>query len=337
MEQNDTMMMEQIAMRVSKTSILVNSLLLLAKLAAGILASSEAMVSDAVHSASDVFSTFVVIIGIKMAGKKADKEHPYGHERMECVAAILLSAVLAVTGVGIGFSGLRKIVNGHVQQLAIPGILAIAAAVLSIVVKEWMFWYTRGNAKKVNSGALMADAWHHRSDSLSSVGALVGIIGARLGFPVMDPLASVIICLFIFQAAYEIFKDAVDKMVDKSCNEETQQKIRALVQRQQGVLRVDSLQTREFGNKIYVDLEIAADGHLSLNESHEIAENVHDEIEKTFPQIKHIMIHVNPYMNRKMVYALLGEVDKADLEEVYGMIRDYVEKRKKEKSSKTRQ
>lgn len=331
MEEKETMTMEQIAMRVSKTSILVNTLLSLVKLAAGILASSEAMISDAVHSASDVFSTFVVIIGIKLAGKKADKEHPYGHERMECVAAILLAAVLAVTGAGIGLSGLRKIAGGSVQDIPVPGIPAIGAAVLSIVVKEWMFWYTRGNAKKINSGALMADAWHHRSDSLSSIGALAGIIGARLGFPVMDPLASVIICLFIFQAAYEIFKDAVDKMVDKSCDEETQQKIRSLVQRQPGVLRVDSLQTREFGNKIYVDLEIAADGHLSLNESHEIAENVHDEIENSFPQIKHIMIHVNPYINRKMVYALLGEVDKADLEEVYGMIQDYVEKKKRKK------
>ncbi len=303
----------------------------LLKLAAGILASSEAMVSDAVHSASDVFSTFVVIIGIRMAGKKADKEHPYGHERMECVAAILLSAVLTVTGAGIGFSGLRKIVSGSVEEIAVPGVLAMAAAVLSVIVKEWMFWYTRRNAKKVNSGALMADAWHHRSDSLSSVGAFIGIIGARLGFPMMDPLASVIICLFIFQAAYEIFKDAIDKMVDKSCDDETEQKIRALTLRQQGVMRVDALHTREFGNKIYVDLEIAADGHLSLNESHEIAENVHDEIEKAFPLIKHIMIHVNPYMNRKMVYNLLGEVDKADLEEVYEMIQQFIENKKRGK------
>lgn len=331
MKQNETMTMEQVAMRVSKTSILVNTLLSLLKLAAGLLASSEAMVSDAVHSASDVFSTFVVIIGIKMAGKKADKEHPYGHERMECVAAILLAAVLTVTGAGIGFSGIRKIVGGSVDEISVPGVLAMAAALLSIVVKEWMFWYTRINAKKVNSGALMADAWHHRSDSLSSIGAFAGIVGARLGFPVMDPLASVIICLFIFQAAYEIFKDAVDKMVDKSCDEETEQKIRALTLRQQGVMRVDALHTREFGNKIYVDLEIAADGHLSLNESHEIAENVHDEIEKTFPQIKHIMIHMNPYMNRKMVCNLLGEVDKADLEEVYEMIQQFIEKKKREK------
>lgn len=334
MKRNEEMTMEQIAMRVSKTSILVNTLLSLAKLAAGILASSEAMISDAIHSASDVFSTFVVIIGIKLAGKKADKEHPYGHERMECVAAILLAVVLALTGGGIGFSGLRKIAGGAAADIAVPGVLAMAAAVLSIVVKEWMFWYTRRNAKKVNSGALMADAWHHRSDALSSVGALAGIIGARLGFPVMDPLASVIICLFIFQAAYEIFKDAVDKMVDKSCDEEIEQKLRTLVTRQQGVMRIDSLHTREFGNKIYVDLEIAADGHLTLNESHEIAEAVHDEIERAFPQVKHIMIHVNPYINRKTLYALLGEVDKADLEEVYDWIQGYVKKKKQEKEKK---
>ena len=294
MEQHETMTMEQIAMRVSKTSILVNTLLSLAKLAAGILASSEAMISDAVHSASDVFSTFVVIIGIKMAGKKADKEHPYGHERMECVAAILLSAVLALTGAGIGFSGLRKIAGGSFENLAVPGILAMGAAVLSIVVKEWMFWYTRANAKKINSGALMADAWHHRSDSLSSIGAFIGIAGSRMGFLVLDSVASVVISFFIGKAAYEIFMDAVDKMVDKACDKETEQKIKELALGQSGVLGVDHLQTRLFGARMYVDIEIAADGKQTLYETHEIAEKVHDEIEAHFQEVKHCMVHVNP-------------------------------------------
>lgn len=294
MNQHETMSMEQVAMRVSKTSILVNTLLSLAKLAAGILASSEAMVSDAVHSASDVFSTFVVIIGIKMAGKKADKEHPYGHERMECVAAILLSAVLALTGAGIGFSGLRKIAGGSFENLAVPGILAMGAAVLSIVVKEWMFWYTRANAKKINSGALMADAWHHRSDSLSSIGAFIGIAGSRMGFLVLDSVASVVISFFIGKAAYEIFMDAVDKMVDKACDKETEQKIKELALGQSGVLGVDHLQTRLFGARMYVDIEIAADGKQTLYETHEIAEKVHDEIEAHFQEVKHCMVHVNP-------------------------------------------
>lgn len=316
MERNNTLQTEKIAMNVSKVSIIVNVILSVLKLIAGIIASSEAMISDAIHSASDVFSTFVVIIGIRLSGKKADKEHPYGHERLECVAAILLSMVLAATGLGIGWAGVSKIATSDYQHLQTPGTLALAAAVISIIVKEWMFWYTRCSAKKINSGALMADAWHHRSDALSSVGSFIGILGARLGFPVMDPLASVIICIFIFKAAFDIFKDAVDKMVDKSCDEETINSIRSLVSRQEGVKRIDSLNTRAFGNKIYVDLEIAADGQLSLNQSHKIAEHVHDVIENTFPNIKHIMIHVNPYIDRKEIHALVDSIDREHLEEV---------------------
>lgn len=286
--------MEQTAMRVSKVSIIVNLLLSVAKLAAGLLASSGAMVSDAIHSASDVFSTIIVIIGIRISGKKADRRHPYGHERMECVAAILLAAVLAITGLKIGSSGLAKITSGDYQGLEVPGVLALAAAVASIAVKEWMYWYTRFYAKKINSSALMADAWHHRSDSLSSVGAFIGILGARMGFPVMDPAASVVICVFILKAAYDIFKDAVDKMVDTACDPGTEKELRAFVLAQDGVLGVDLLRTRTFGSRIYVDVDITADGSLQLREAHRIAEHVHDEIEKNFTQVKHIMVHVNP-------------------------------------------
>ena len=176
---------EATVMKVSKTSIAANIILSALKLAAGLAASSGAMISDAVHSASDVFSTLIVMAGVKMSRKEADKEHPYGHERMECVAAIILAVVLFVTGMGIGYNGIQKIASGSYENLAVPGVIALAAAVMSIVVKEWMFWYTRYYAKKVNCGALMADAWHHRSDALSSVGSFIGIFGARLGFPVM--------------------------------------------------------------------------------------------------------------------------------------------------------
>lgn len=286
--------MEQTAMRVSKVSIIVNLLLSIAKLAAGLLASSGAMVSDAIHSASDVFSTIIVIVGIRISGKKADRRHPYGHERMECVAAILLAVVLAITGLKIGSSGLAKITSGDYHSLEVPGVLALVAAVVSIAVKEWMYWYTRFYAKKINSSALMADAWHHRSDSLSSVGAFIGILGARMGFPVMDPAASVVICIFILKAAYDIFKDAVDKMVDTACDPETEKELRAFVLAQKGVLGVDLLRTRTFGSRIYVDVDITADGSLQLREAHRIAEHVHDEIEKNFTQVKHIMVHVNP-------------------------------------------
>ena len=283
----------QEAIKISRISILVNLLLSAGKLAAGLLAHSGAMISDAVHSASDVFSTLVVIVGVKLSGKDSDREHPYGHERMECVAAILLSGILLATGLVIGWEGIQKILSER-AELRAPGILAAAAALVSILVKELLFRYVRGFARKLDSTALMAEAWHHRSDALSSIGALAGILGARAGFPVLDPLASVVICVFIAKAAADIFRDAVDKMVDHSCDEETEDQIRLCAVEQPEVERIDLLKTREFGNRIYIEMEIAVNGDLPLRQAHEAAERVHDEIERRFPKVKHIMIHVNP-------------------------------------------
>ena len=177
-----------------------------------------------------------------------------------------------------------------------PGLLAAAAAILSIISKEAMFQYTKYHAKRVDSGALMADAWHHRSDAFSSVGALIGIVGARLGFPVLDSIASVVICLFIVKAAYDIFMDATDKMVDHACDDALENELRKCACREEGVLHVDIMRTRVFGNKIYVDIEISADGNKTLFEAHEIAEHVHDAIERNFPKVKHVMVHVNPHL-----------------------------------------
>ena len=157
-----------------------------------------------------------------------------------------------------------------------------------------MYWYTRHYAKRLNSSSLMASAWDHRSDALSSVGALIGIAGARLGHPVMEPIASLVICLFILTAAYDIFRDAIDRMVDHSCDPKTEAAIRACVLDSPAVRRIDALRTREFGSRVYIELEIALDGSLSLSQSHDIAEAVHDRVESAFPQVKHIMIHVNP-------------------------------------------
>lgn len=284
-----------LAYKVSAVSIAVNLILSFVKLLAGILASSGAMISDAVHSASDVFSTIIVIVGVSMSRKKSDSNHQYGHERMECMASLLLAAVLALTGAGIGVNGIKKIAGGNYETLAVPGMLALIAAIVSIAVKEWMYWYTRAAAKKINSGALMADAWHHRSDALSSVGAFVGIFGARMGYPVLDAVASVVICLFIGKAAFDIFRDAMDKMVDKSCSDELVGQMREVVQREKGVIRIDDMKTRLFGDRIYVDVEFSADGRKSLEESHDIAERVHAAIEREFPTVKHCMVHVNPY------------------------------------------
>ena len=282
----------KIAFRVSRISIYANAALSAVKLLAGLIAHSGAMVSDAVHSISDVFSTFIVMIGVHLAGKDSDKEHPYGHERMECVAAIILAGVLLATGLMIGYQGVQNIL--HPEELRAPGALALAAAVLSIAVKEAMFRYTRKAAKQIDSDALMADAWHHRSDALSSIGALIGIGGALLGFPILDPIASLVICLFIAKAAYEIFRDAINKMVDESVDEQTENALRACALARPGVQGIDRLMTRKFGSRIYVEMEISVNGSMNLNDAHSIAEDVHNEIEQQFPKVKHIMIHVNP-------------------------------------------
>lgn len=286
---------QELAMHVSVVSILFNVGLSLFKLVAGVLAHSGAMISDAVHSASDVLSTFAVMAGVKIAGRASDEGHQYGHERMECVFSIILAVILFATGIGIGISGIQKIMAGN-QNLEMPGILALVAAVASIGVKEWMFHYTRRASRKINSSALMADAWHHRSDSLSSIGSFIGIFGARLGFPILDPIASVVICVFIAKAAWDIFHQAVSQMVDQSCDPATVDQIRRITREQEGVITVDDVKTRLFGSKIYVDIEIGADGEMSLYESHEIAQHVHDEIERNIPQVKHCMVHVNPHL-----------------------------------------
>ncbi len=285
---------EEVATRVTTVSILGNILLSVFKFIAGFIAHSGAMISDAVHSSSDVISSIIVIIGVKLSAKESDKEHPYGHERMECVAAIILSVVLAGTGLFLGWETLLKIKAGNVDKIATPGVLALIAAAVSILAKEGMYQFTKLYAKRIDSSALMADAWHHRSDALSSVGALIGIGGAILGFKILEPIASIVICIFILKAAYEIFMDSIDKMVDHSCDETTENEIREDILSEPGVVRIDMLQTRIFGNKIYVDVEIGADGDKSLRETHQIAENIHDKLEKKYSKIKHIMVHVNP-------------------------------------------
>lgn len=288
----DSAQSKKIAMRVSFISIAGNIVLSTGKLIAGVFGNSSAMISDAVHSASDVLSTVVVMVGINISSKKEDNSHQYGHERMECIAAFILAGLLFATGLGIGFSGIEKIMHG--SDLQAPGLLPLIAAVVSIVVKEAMYWYTVIAAKKINSASLKADAWHHRSDALSSVGSFVGILGARLGLPILDPIASVLICLMIIKVSYDIVRDAIDKLVDKSCDDETIRRMQTVIMEQEGVMGIDMLKTRLFGSKIYVDVEICADGNLTLIKAHQIAESVHEALERDFPQVKHCMVHVNP-------------------------------------------
>lgn len=284
----------KIVAKLTAVTVACNVILVIFKAVAGIVAGSSAMISDAMHSMSDVLTTIIAVIGVCFAQKDADEDHQYGHERMECVAGLILSAVLMAVGVGIGYSGIMNIYNGNYKVVEEPGALAFFAAIVSIVIKEAMFWYTRYYAKKIDSSAFMADAWHHRSDAISSVGALIGIGFARAGFPVMDSVASIIICLFILKTAYDIIAEAISKMTDKACDDETVSKIKEYIGRYEEVQMIDLLRTRLFGNKIYVEAEILLDGDMTLRDAHDIAEKIHEGLEKEYPNIKHVMIHINP-------------------------------------------
>ena len=283
---------KRIAKKLSLVGIIGNVLLAGFKLLAGIFGRSGAMISDAVHSLSDVFATFIAYFGVILSKRPEDEEHPYGHERLECVASLILGLILAGTGIGIGYAGVQKLISP--EELEIPTFLPLIAAVVSIAVKEGMYWYTMHYAKKMDSPAFKADAWHHRSDAFSSIGSFVGILLAKLGLPFMDPIASLIICLFILKAAYDIIKDALDRMLDTSSSKEVEESLRRFIEAQPGVEHIDLLHTRQFGNKIYIDLEIAAKSDISLIEAHKIAERVHKNVEQEFPKVKHVMIHVNP-------------------------------------------
>lgn len=289
----------KIALKVSIITIVGNVFLAVIKLLAGIISNSSAMISDAVHTISDIGTTIIAVIGVKIGNRKEDKGHMYGHERLECIASLLLSMILFITSIELGINGISTIVRKEYVYMKVPGIFSIVVAVISIITKEVMFHYTIRVAKKINSDALKADAWHHRSDSFSSFGALIGIILSRMGYSFCDPLAGIIISIIIGKVAVEIFLDSTDKLVDKSCSEEKVNAIKDVVLKQKGVLGIDDLKTRIFGTKIYVDIEISADGNKTLKQTHKIAEKVHNKVEKEFKDIKHIMVHVNPYKERK--------------------------------------
>ena len=285
------------ANRVSVVTMIMNIVLAAFKFAAGIFGHSNALISDAIHSVSDVFSTIMVLFGINMAAKKSDDDHPYGHERIECIFSIILSVTLFLTAFAICRSALNTIVNKI--SVETPGISALVAALVSIAVKEWMYHYTKRTAKKINSSAMLADAWHHRSDALSSVGALMGVGGAMLGFPILEPIATLLISVMIGKAAFDIFMDAVNSLVDHSCSEEELEQLRSTIMEVPGVKGIDELRTRRFGAKTYVDVEISENGDMSLYDAHLIAEEVHRKVEQHFPDVKHCMVHVNPFERKE--------------------------------------
>ncbi|MBE6762791.1 MAG: cation transporter [Ruminococcaceae bacterium] len=274
--------------------MVLNALMAVIKIAVGAVSGSGALVSDGVHSVTDVFSSLVVLIGIKLSGRSSDRRHPYGHERMECVAAVLLSVLVGATGIGIGTAGLRAIAVTQEVVPQPPGWRALTVAVISVVIKEMMFRYTHRAAKQVNSGALMADAWHLRSDALSSVGGLVGILGANLGVAVMDPLAAVVISLFILKAAIGIFADAMRKMTDRSCDEAFEKAVSECVCRHWQVRGIRELKTRLFGSRVYVEVTAQVDGALSCREAFAVARTVEETVRAEFADVKDCAVHIYP-------------------------------------------
>lgn len=281
----------KVAKRVTLVSIIGNILLSLIKISAGIIGNSSAMIADGIHSVSDIFTSVIAFFGVKFSAKDEDKDHQYGHEKIELVVSKILSLILLGTGVMIAYNAVNAIINGVYVK---PGYIAAYAAILSIVFKEWMYQYTIKGAREIQSNSLKVDAWHHRTDSLSSVAALIGITGAIFGYSILEPLASIIIALFIIKVAVEIYIDSVKGLIDTSAPEEMIEKIQGIVYEVDGVLAIDLLKTRLHGNRIYVDIEISANGSLTLDQSHAIAKKVHDSVEQNIEEVKHCMVHCNP-------------------------------------------
>lgn len=281
-----------IGIKVSKTTIIGNIILSIVKVVVGVFSNSNAMIADGIHSFSDVISTIGVIIGLKLSSKPADKEHPYGHERIESLSSLLLSIMLFIIALGIGISGIKDILN---KSFVIPGSLAIFAALFSIITKEWMYFYTIKYANMIDSASLKADAWHHRSDSLSSIGALLGIIGARMGFPLLDPLASLLICIMIIKVSYDIVKQSMSQLIDESAKDDIIYEITSKINSIDDIKKIDSIKTRLHSTRIYVDVEISVDASLTVEEGHDIAMKVHNLIEEN-KKIKHCMVHINPFI-----------------------------------------
>ncbi|MGH0053616.1 MAG: cation diffusion facilitator family transporter [Sphaerochaetaceae bacterium] len=292
-------MKKNLALKVSYINIFSNILLAISKSIIGIIAHSSALLNDGINNAGDVVSSIIAMIGITAGSKESDEDHQYGHERMECVAAILLSGIIMVVGFGLLIDGITTIVTGSYQDNLPPGLLAVFAAIVSIIIKQFMSLYTRWVGKKTDSSALMASAWDSQSDVLATTGGLLGILASRMGYPIADSVAAIIISLFIIRVGIEIFRDGMHKMVDHACPEETVEHIRSVILDQEGVKGIDVLRTRMFGSRAYVDVEISAEGSQSLVDAHCIAERVHHAIETSFPQVKHCMVHVNPYKHKK--------------------------------------
>lgn len=283
------------ANKVTLLSILWNVILTIIKLLAGILGRSSSMIADAMHSASDIISSIGVLIGNKIAKTPNDKDHNYGHEKAETLVSFLLSLLLIFVSLKIGYDGFKSLF--HLNQVKIPTILPLVVSVISIVIKEYQYRITIKVADKINSPSLKADAWHHRSDALSSIAAFIGIGGSMLGFKALDPLAAIVVALFVAKVCFDILKDSANELMDSSISEDEESKIIEIAKNTAGVIHLDELKSRKHGAMAYLDLTICVNKNLTVFEGHEIASNLEKCLIESMRFIKGITIHVEPCIN----------------------------------------
>lgn len=293
--------------RASLVALITNILLTAIKLICGILCTAPALIADAVHSAADLGSTLIVLAGLRLASKAPDKEHPYGHDRFECIASILLSGILLTAGIGIGYRGVCDILTGAFLAASPPMPAAIFAAALSVTCKLLLFRYMKRVAAETHSTILCADALHQLSDAFASFGALCGIVASMLAFPIFDPLASIVIALFLLRSAVSIFLEAAARLIDRSADEKTEEALRIAASEEGGLIEVRSLRTRLFGAHICVEAEILLDASLTVAECMPIICGVKNRILHANDRVKSCTIVVCPLNTPSEEASRLGE------------------------------
>lgn len=280
------------ANKVTIQAIIWNVILTVIKIIAGIVGKSNAMIADGLHSASDIVSSVGVLIGNYVSSTPQDKEHNYGHEKAETLVSFILSLLLIFVSLTIGVEAFKSLFN--LDKLQIPTVLPLIVSVISILIKEYQYRITIKIANKINSPALKADAWHHRSDALSSVAAFVGIGGSMLGFKALDPIASVVVALFVAKVGIDILKSSVNELMDLSIDEVQSDQIAKIAENTEGVRNLGELKTRKHGAMAYVDLTICVDGKLTVIEGHDIAHKLEMQIINDMEFVKGITVHVEP-------------------------------------------
>ena len=281
--------------KITVISILLNIGLTILKILAGILGNSTAIIADGLHSASDIITSIGILIGNKISRKPRDDEHQYGHEKAESLVSFILAAVLIGIALKIGYDGFKDLIN--INNILVPNALPLVVALISIAVKEYQYQITIRVAKRINSSSLKADAWHHRSDAFSSIAAFIGIGGAMLGFKILDPIASIIVAIVVIKVGIEILKSSCDELMDSSISKEDIREIKSLIDNNKKIYGIKDFKSRKYGSIAYIDMSIFIDKSKTLEEAHDIADNLEHSIISNLNYIKEINIHTEPYNN----------------------------------------